>query len=354
MRAIEGPACPRESFYFLNCDSIALRLYLDIFDSYNMNTTLLTKLIQRLRKGVASKEEKQLLDEFWEEAVRDTSVIDAMPETERKALKHEILTAVQDKIKQASASRRTRRVWIWSAAASIVALGLVVALVLGNLRKQRVIETAYGERRQVTLPDNSEVILNGNSRLSYYPGQNGRPAREVWVEGEMFFNVQHTTDGRKFVVHISDSVVVEVLGTAFNVKNRGENVQVMLVSGAIELHVPGSQKDETYVLAPGELAAIANKKAHFRPVKEQRLYTSWTADTLVFDNTPLHDVSLMLKEVYGVNVAFSTESLRERKLTGKIYSASVDDILYALAQTFDLVIAHKGDSVHVSNRDVSM
>src|SRR5690606_39629978 len=49
--------------------------------------------------------------------------------------------------------------------------------------------TEYGQTSHITLPDQSIVILNGNTRLSYKKRWSSNGIREVVLEGEAFFNV---------------------------------------------------------------------------------------------------------------------------------------------------------------------
>ncbi len=51
------------------------------------------------------------------------------------------------------------------------------------------IATGYGEMRTVTLPDHSTVTLNASSAISFNEVWNDEKAREVWIEGEAYFDV---------------------------------------------------------------------------------------------------------------------------------------------------------------------
>src|SRR5690606_15777064 len=94
--------------------------------------------------------------------------------------------------------------------------------------------TGYGETRKINLPDGSLVVLNANSELKYESNWQQAPMREVWLQGEAFFEVVKTTEEKQFIVH-TGSLDVEVLGTQFNVHNRHQKVQVVLSSGKVKL-----------------------------------------------------------------------------------------------------------------------
>jgi len=92
-------------------------------------------------------------------------------------------------------------------------------------------KTAFGEMKELNLPDGSTVILNSNSTLKYDSNWLNTATREVWLEGEAFFeiNKQPLKGAAQFIVHSNDTKVA-VLGTVFNVYNRNENIAVVLES----------------------------------------------------------------------------------------------------------------------------
>ena len=86
---------------------------------------------------------------------------------------------------------RRRFVFVqWLAAASVVLL-LVAGMYAGrNYIFYQTIETAFGETRQLTLPDGSQVSLNAHSSLRFPRFGFGPRSRVVWLTGEAAFSVQ--------------------------------------------------------------------------------------------------------------------------------------------------------------------
>jgi ferric-dicitrate binding protein FerR (iron transport regulator) len=171
----------------------------------------------------------------------------------------------------------------------------------------------------------------------------------VWITGEGFFAVQHTENHQKFMVHTQEGLVVEVLGTKFNVKSRGKGSEVLLTEGSVKLNL-ASESKEAVILQPGEMATVKEKKLSKQAV-EGKKYTSWVSRKLYFDKMPLSDLAEILKDTYGIQVSFQNEDLKTRQLSGEISSASIDDILFAIAETFDIdVVRQDGDSVIFSSK----
>lgn len=315
-----------------------------------MDTKKLTELIHRYKAGTATPEEIALLDKFW--SADSEAVPDDHTSKELEDIQRETFLAINDQIERHEAQLRRihLRPLIYKVAASIT-LVLAVSLWWFNAsRNLNEIRTAFGEHKTVTLPDNSHVILNGNSTLKYSSNWDATGSREVWLEGEGFFSVTHTANHQKFVVHGSGELDVEVLGTKFNMKTRNEASEVMLTEGKVRLAMGEEKNAKELFLKPGDLATVKNKDLSSRSVKHHN-YTSWMDNKLVFDRTPLRELATILHDTYGLTVTFESRGLEERELSGEISSATADDILYAIAETFDLNVERDGHTVTISTNN---
>ena len=319
-----------------------------------MDKRELSELIHRLRNGTATKEEKELLERHWQDAVNDRASIDGMQPSERESLKKEMYSNISDRLGFASKKRVTPMVALrplaYKIAASIlIALGAGGAWYFSNSQLTtevaantfREIRTKYGERMTVVLPDQSSVVLNGNSNLRYNENWSETTDREVWIDGEGFFAVQHTKSHQKFVVHTRDGLDVEVLGTKFNVKSRENSSEVLLTEGKVKLNVAAINENPVY-LEPGELATVKENKLSKRQVADKQ-YTSWVRSKLYFDEMTLEELANILRDTYGLNVTFGNEELKARQLSGEISSATADDILFAIAETFNIQVTRKAE-----------
>ncbi|MFQ5771306.1 MAG: FecR family protein, partial [bacterium] len=112
----------------------------------------------------------------------------------------------------------------------------------------------------VSLPDNSEVNLNAESSIKY-PPKSWAKQREVILTGEAFFKVAEV--GTPFSVR-SGFVVTSVLGTSFNVRARGIQVEVACVTGKVS--VKSLQKAyEPVILSPGLASLVQQDSAPAQP-----------------------------------------------------------------------------------------
>ena len=218
--------------------------------------------------------------------------------------------------------------------------------------------TRAGEHRALLLPDGSRVTLNANSVLQLATAWPPGHAREVWLAGEAFFQVQHTAPARltavaaapaavKFTVH-AGPLDVAVLGTQFDVLNRAGRTNVVLQSGQVQLRRQRGGRTEELLLKPGELAefrpAAPAAPLAKRPVNAP-LYAAWISGQLDLADTPLAEVVTLLEDTYGLRITLGNPALRRQKLTGSIPNHDLDVLLTTLAKSLDTSVHRTGSQV---------
>ena len=316
-----------------------------------MNKRELAQLIQNFRAGRATEQEKRQLEAYWDRALKDTTPLDNLSQREQELLKSEMFNSIKTQLQLKRSKTVSFYRPLYRVAAAILLLVAVSSVLYFNFpivgehaqldTSSSEIETKYGERRTIVLPDESTVVLNGNSKLKYSKNWSGQQIREVWIDGEGFFAVQHTKSHQKFVVHTREGLSVEVLGTKFNVKSREHGSEVLLTEGKVKLNVDNTESP--VYLNPGELATVKKNQLSKRVV-EGTQYTSWVRSKLVFDKTQLIELAQILQDTYGLKVSFQNEDLKERRLSGEISSATSDDILFAIAETFNIKVTKMDDN----------
>ena len=247
----------------------------------------------------------------------------------------------------------------WQIAASLTGLLLLAGggwWIARHHGKRQEIHTSYGELRTVTLPDGSLVRLNGNSTLTYPSNWTSQNDREVWLEGEAFFNVtkKQTAAGRlKFVTH-TPNLDISVLGTQFNVNTRRGNTLVVLAEGKVELSKPDDQKARVILMKPGDLATaqVGIEQVDVKPAKPQ-LHTAWTKHQFAFDNTALRDIAQQLNDTWGVTLIFEDNALAERHFTGNLSSQDLETLITTLTTTFDLQADRNDNRIYLRRLSVS-
>lgn len=314
-----------------------------------MNYEELAELVKRYRSGTATPEEIAILDKIWSEAQREDSITTDHTEEQLQDIQGQMFSAIKSKIhKEHDRGKSISYIpLLYKVAASVLLVMAVSFWWYSSSNRLREIRTGFGEQRIVMLPDQSKVILNGNSVLRYIPSWDENTSREVWIEGEGFFSVIHTKNHQKFIVHGVNQLNVEVLGTKFNVNTRHCSSEVMLTEGKVKLELEGVDSKRSLFLKPGELATVRDKELSSQRVNKE-LYTSWVENKLFFERTPLREIASLLKDTYGLDVTFSDSTLETRELSGEISATTVDEILYAIGETLDLKVQKQGQSVTIS------
>jgi ferric-dicitrate binding protein FerR (iron transport regulator) len=212
--------------------------------------------------------------------------------------------------------------------------------------------TGFGEVKKITLADGSLITLNANSSIRLTEGNwANAETRAVFLTGEAFFEVAKTKDKKSFTVTTADSILVQVLGTEFNVNTRREKTAVYLQSGKVQLKSTATQ----LVMKPGDFARYTkkDKKLKVEQIKEES-QLAWKNNLFVFDDTPLLDIAQELEDTYGIKVHISDESLAQKRFTAKVPRKKVDVLLNVLAETLQVDIIRHTNKVQIRPRGGSV
>ena len=255
---------------------------------------------------------------------------------------------------ESSNHRALPRYWYRVAAALIG-----VALLVGYwyyLPTDQVHTTTYGESKNIVLPDGSTVILNANSELRYEQEWNEDEPRQVTLAGEAFFSVSHQSDHQKFIVW-TNALAIEVLGTEFNVNHRRNETEVMLQQGSVRLdwsadeHVNSAIPDTVrhLTIEPGELVVFSADKLTRKTVNPD-VYSAWTDNEWLFEQTPLAEVIAMIEDNYGYHVVAPEALVADKVFTAEIHDADLELLLTFLSESFDLTITKHEKTINIQNR----
>mgnify|MGYP003670375127 CR=1 FL=1 len=152
--------------------------------------------------------------------------------------------------------------------------------------------TQFAETKTFNLPDNSEVVLNANSEISY-DKQDWENSRNLDLNGEAFFKVQK---GKKFTVN-TEIGKVTVLGTQFNVKERENYFEVKTYEGLVSV----AYKDTLVKLPRGTIFKVVNGKISTNNtfnVNEK----SWLQKESNFKSTPLRFVLTEIENQFNYKI----------------------------------------------------
>jgi transmembrane sensor len=257
-------------------------------------------------------------------------------------------TIEQEEVEIISLAPKKTYSWLRIAASITLLMGICGSIYYYlNAHNDTVYQVAFGENKEVTLPDGSIVKLNANSTLKTAKDWSGDTPREVWLSGEAFFTVTKKPNqgNTKFIVH-TNHVDVEVLGTEFNVSDRDTNTDVTLNSGKIKLEVHKENNTETIIMKPGEQVSysanslIVNKKE----VKPE-LVSAWVNNRWMLESTSLNEIAHKIEQTFGLEVIIKDSHLAQERMTGVIVTNNLDEVLEGISTIYSLKVKKEKNQV---------
>ena len=225
--------------------------------------------------------------------------------------------------------------------AAVLVFGLFSWYIISNLDYNK---TANSGSAVVVLSlnDGSQVTLNKGTKLNY-PKIFKRDSREVYLEGEAFFNIVKNPL-RPFIIKTPNSQI-KVLGTSFNVNtNCKGNVEVIVNSGTVSFKGASSKKQVilhkddkgVFMKATGAIEKSINSDPN---------YISWKTRKFVFHETSLKDIFENIEKVYDVRIVAKDSAIYNCKMTATFDKLDIEDIIKSIDLAFKYK-SSKNDNIY--------
>jgi len=248
---------------------------------------------------------------------------------------------------QPSVDKRGSRAWLRIAAALLVliAAGTLITIILMP-RKQvtemvSVTNTDPLKTMIMTLEDGSIVYLAPLASFEY-PEAFGKDKREVQLSGEAFFDIQRDP-GKPFAI-LTESAVVEVLGTSFNLKSgNGDQLELKVTTGKVKV-TPENTSDQGELVVAGEklvLNGSSVSKTRMLPVESNR----WFTRRMHFRDESLGNIVRVLNRNFNTLFIPGTEKVAERKLTVTFEDETVETMTELICLSLNLKSQVRNDSI---------
>jgi ferric-dicitrate binding protein FerR (iron transport regulator) len=231
-----------------------------------------------------------------------------------------------------------------AASAAFLIILITSAFFITNIIKQRSIsivwnekKTVMGEKIIVTLLDGTKITLNADSKLKY-PMRFGEESREVYLEGEAYFEVTHNNQ-KPFVVHTADVLTTD-LGTKFNICAfpNEESITVSLEEGKVEVStgISGTKKNDVFLSPTQQL--IYNKEEETNRIEQFDFQKAigWKDNVLIFDDETLSKVLISLERSFGVKFEIADQSLANRTIKANFKNESFWTVVNVLEKATGL------------------
>ncbi|HWK02136.1 MAG TPA: FecR domain-containing protein [Puia sp.] len=220
-----------------------------------------------------------------------------------------------------------------------------------------------GIRSIIILPDGSKIWLNADSRLKY-PASFPNNLREVYLEGEAFFEIAKNPQ-RPFIVHLPKGNV-QVLGTSFDIRAYGdEELMSTSVATGLVAFVPdaagrNNQRAATPVTAQPTAGKDAAADSVYLTPNHKAVYDfqsgkinvaptdaeadrGWINGIMTFSNESLGRIATELERAFGKPIKFRSVALAQYRYTATFKNNTEEEILSTLrrVKSFHFTVTDK-------------
>jgi transmembrane sensor len=294
---------------------------------------------------IATGEYDHLLEDHFHASFHHAIIPGAdMPSQRAQDIKQKILHAEKHTAHLLPGIFRKKKTMVWYMAAAITGLlGLAAWMLLIKDKSGKSAATAQtaislAEQRnnsahaqQLKLEDGTVITLQPHSALRF-PRHFDGDKREVYLDGEAFFEVKRNPDRPFFVYY--NNLVTQVLGTSFDIKTDSlkKEVEVSVVTGKVQVYekndkpVTNHSRTNGVILTPNQKVIYKEDVRQFTatlvneplPVKKETTKSSAPTLSFNFEESRLIEVFGVLEKTYGIEIVVDNDRIYNCLFTGNI------------------------------------
>lgn len=253
--------------------------------------------------------------------------------------------------------RRRKKAAAWRASAAVAAAVIAIAGAAYWRLSELFPNQDRGNPSFAVPPSNSISRLSDGSEVELRAGGLVEPVfspeerRVRLIAGEAHFAVTKDPT-RPFLVEAS-GVFVRALGTAFNVRFDGAQVEVLVTEGVVEVY----SHDAT---GATELAALQRARIPLGPAptllvipenvtrSEINRALAWHTGRYVFEATPLADVVERFQRHAVAQIVVRESELAQLRISGQLNARNLDGLLELLKTSFGLAVDRGEERIVIS------
>lgn len=306
-------------------------------------------------EGVETPEEKESIAQWLDQL----NMSEPMEQQELNEWTQRSKEELQKMIKSPSSSQSWTKNATWIASAAAILLFVSVALLMWFDNRQPAekeqpttiyaeYSTRSGQRKLLTLSDGSQIWL-GNASKIRYPKDFQKDKREIFLEGQAFFDVSHDST-RPFYVHVGE-LDVKVLGTSFDVENYTADGEQTITVASGKVLVQPLHNDQQWILEKGGqvVYSLADKKGVKREV-DLAVILGRKNGELVFRNETLATIVVQLERWYDVEIDLVSPVLKDKRLSLSVKDEALERVLSMLSVAGDFRFEIQGKKVTLYKR----
>lgn len=320
-----------------------------------MDKGYFVQILNKYLKGTASEEEHNFLLSYYELFSEESEVMASFTEAERARLKedlgNEIWSQIEKRENRVYRTMKISKIWYRASVAAIILLVLSTGLYFLNTEPQTernnlVKKQERKEHTFVRLPDGTTVIVSAGSKLNYPSSFDGLKKREVYLEGQAYFDVKHNAQ-KPFIIH-TGGVATTVLGTAFNIQAwpTDKDVTVTVTRGKVKV----DEQDKTLgVITPNQQITFdkENKDVVLRNVNADQLL-DWKDQDLLLNNVTVGEASDLLQTRFKVKITITDDQFRNSRFTTTFQKEeSLEQVLTSICEFNNATYTYNKDKAEV-------
>lgn len=220
-------------------------------------------------------------------------------------------------------------------AAGFLFIGMVVAWFFSsqqNKTQWKIVETKQNEIKEIILPDQTKVVLNQLSVLTY-PTRFDDIKREVKLTGEAFFDVKRDVN-QPFTIETTHTITT-VLGTSFDIRAYQTESLTQIAVKTGRVRVQSDQVNASVQLEPMDITSYDNHARTFATKTDNSLKAfDWLNPKLVFEAVSLKSVIQQLKDKFKIEIILEDRSLENCAFSASFRQPRLEDVLKSLKAIF--------------------
>ena len=271
------------------------------------------------------------------------------PESFLQALDQSAMRPAARRVRPARGAQPSRRGWIVAAMGAIAAtvvVGIEVGNNLGVATQRLVLQAPAGQTRTFRLADGTQVNLNAGSVMRVDISRSAR--RVVMADAEAVFDVTHDPK-RPFLITAGDREV-RVVGTMFNLRQRGDSMALSVRRGIVEVRPVDSPGAQPVRVTVGQ--QLSHRRGEGTILAEDGRAESafaWTTGQLIYRGQPLSEVAADVSRRFDVPVRTADAATGSLRFSGVLVLDDATDVVRRI-EAFAPVVAETSDNGIVLRR----
>jgi ferric-dicitrate binding protein FerR (iron transport regulator) len=306
-----------------------------------MDINKFKELLDRYLNGTTTEEEKALIEAWYK-----TYAVDEQELSDIEAA--QVRDAIRSKIQLETPKKRVISLPVLRIAASVLIATSVSLLVWRYLKPKPAayltFQTGMRGMKKVTLPDNSIVWLNAETKLKVRENFDGKTRIVILEGGEAFFDVKHDTD-HPFVVKVNE-LNVQVLGTSFNIRSYKDMGRITVAVASGKVGITKANKTLSMLLPDDELNYVTRTGTYTNERVISGRAQSWKSGYTYLSDADFNELAVIVKNLFGLSIKTSSKTISNYHFTCRVnHNIDAGQLLSMISELHNTHYRKEGNAV---------